>query len=70
MNTADRVLCHPLILVEIARGTPPAPRKRTLGDLKQLRPSTVATTDETLTLIENEQLQDSGYFRRAMVARN
>lgn len=56
---ADRVLCHPLILIEIACGTPPAPRKRTLGDLKQLRSSTVASTDETLTLIENEQLQDS-----------
>jgi predicted nucleic acid-binding protein len=57
---ADRVLCHPLIVIEIACGTPPAPRARTLGDLKHLRPSTVATTDETLALIEKEHFQDSG----------
>jgi hypothetical protein len=29
----DRVLCHPLIVLESACGTPPAPRERTLGDL-------------------------------------
>jgi predicted nucleic acid-binding protein len=56
----DRVLCHPLIVIEIACGTPPSPRERTLGDLKQLRRSAVATTDETLALIEKRQLQDSG----------
>ena len=32
----DQVLCHPLILLELACGTPPAPRERTLGDLKML----------------------------------
>lgn len=57
---ADRVRCHPLIVIEIACGTPPSPRRRTLADLKQLRSSTVATTDEALALIEKEQLQDSG----------
>jgi predicted nucleic acid-binding protein len=57
---ADQVLCHPLIVIEIACGTPPAPRERTLGDLRQLRPSAVATTDETLALIEKKQLQDRG----------
>ena len=58
--SADKVLCHPLILIEIACGTPPTPRARTLGDLKQLRSATVASTEETLALIEREQLQDSG----------
>ena len=57
---ADRVLCHPLIVLEIACGTPPAPRKRTLGDLNKLQQSVIATTEETLALIENEQLQDLG----------
>ena len=57
---ADRVLCHPLIVIEIACGTPPSPRDRTLRDLRQLRSSTVATIDETLELIEREQLQDFG----------
>ncbi len=57
---ADRVLCHPLVLIELACGTPPAPRDRTLGDLRSLKQAVVATTDETLTLIEKERLYDSG----------
>lgn len=57
---ADQILCHPLIVIEIACGTPPTPRKRTLADLKRLSASTIATTDETLALIEREQFQDSG----------
>ena len=60
MLLADQVLCHPMVLIEIACGTPPAPRERTLSDLRQLRSATVASTDETLALIEREQLQDSG----------
>jgi predicted nucleic acid-binding protein len=56
----DLALCHPLIVIEIACGTPPAPRERTLGNLKKLQQSVVATTDETLALIEREQFQDSG----------
>ena len=58
--SADQVLCHPMVLIEIACGTPPAPRERTLSDLRQLRSATVANTDETIALIEREQLQDSG----------
>ena len=58
--SADQVLCHPMVLIEIACGTPPAPRQRTLSDLRQLRSATVANTDETLALIAREQLQDSG----------
>lgn len=49
-----------MVLIEIACGTPPAPRERTLSDLRQLRSATVANTEETLALIEREQLQDSG----------
>ena len=56
----DQVLCHPLIVLELACGTPPAPRERTLGDLKTLRQAVVATTDETLDLIEREQFHDLG----------
>ena|SRR5271170_6819533 len=58
--SADQVLCHPTVLIEIACGTPPAPRERTLTDLRQLRPATVANTEETLALIAREQLQHSG----------
>ena len=60
MLSADQVLCHPMVLLEIACGTPPAPRERTLSDLRQLPSATLANTDETLALIEREQLQDSG----------
>jgi predicted nucleic acid-binding protein len=60
MLSADQVLCHPMVLIEIACGTPPPPRDRTLSDLRQLRSATVASTDEKLALIEREQLQDSG----------
>jgi predicted nucleic acid-binding protein len=57
---ADRVLCHPLIVLELACGTPPAPRARTLDDLSMLRQAVVATTAETLTLVEKKRLRDSG----------
>lgn len=56
----DRVLCHPLIRIELACGTPPPPRQRTLNDLGALQQATVATTDEILSLIEAERLHDSG----------
>lgn len=58
--TTDQVLCHPLIVLELACGTAPTPRARTLGALKELQQSIIATTEEILALIEREQLQDSG----------
>ena len=60
MLALDQVLCHPLIVLELACGTPPAPRERTLDHLKRLQQSVVATSDETLALIAREQFQDSG----------
>jgi len=56
----DQILCHPLIVLEIACGSPPAPRERTIGDLKNLRQAIVATTDETLALIDRHKFHDSG----------
>ena len=56
----DQVLCHPLIVLELACGTPPAPRERTLGDLRKLQQAVVATTDELLVLIEREKCHRSG----------
>jgi predicted nucleic acid-binding protein len=58
--SADQVLCHPLILVELACGTPPAPRDRTLRDLSALQRPVVATIDETMELMEQERLHDTG----------
>ncbi len=56
----DQVLVHPLIVLELACGTPPTPREHTLGNLKKLQQVVVPTTDEILTLIEKEQFYDSG----------
>jgi predicted nucleic acid-binding protein len=56
----DQVLCHPLIEFELACRTPPAPRERTLGDLRKLQRAVTATTDEILTLIERKHFYDTG----------
>ena len=56
----DQILCHPLILIELACGSPPSPRSRTISDLKRLQQATVATTEETLQFIELHKLYDSG----------
>ncbi|WP_114638876.1 PIN domain-containing protein [Polynucleobacter necessarius] len=56
----DQVLCHPLVLIELACGSPPAPRSKTLSYIKKLRQAVVATTEETLKFIEAHKLNDSG----------
>jgi predicted nucleic acid-binding protein len=56
----DQILCHPLVLVELACGSPPAPRSKTLGYLKKLQQATVATPNETLDFIEKHQLYEAG----------
>lgn len=57
---ADRILGHPLVVLDLACGTPPAPRARTLGDLRALRHAVVATAHETLALVEQHRLHDTG----------
>ncbi|MCK9489995.1 MAG: hypothetical protein M0Q42_11525 [Xanthomonadales bacterium] len=56
----DAVLIHPWVLAELACGTPPAPRRRTLADLARLRPAVQASQDELLDFIEREQLHGQG----------
>jgi len=57
---SDQVLCHPLVLIELACGSPPAPRYKTLSYLKKLQQATIATPNEVLEFIEKHQLNDSG----------
>lgn len=57
---ADRVLAHPMVLLELACGTPPQPRQRTLGDIAQLQSSQQASQREVLELIEREKLYGLG----------
>ncbi|RNF34009.1 type II toxin-antitoxin system VapC family toxin [Paracoccus methylarcula] len=56
----DRVLIHPLIVAELACGTPPEPRERTLSNLRNLRACNQVTLDETVTFIERERLFGRG----------
>lgn len=56
----DRVLGHPMVLAEIACGTPPAPREQTLGDMALLGPAHQASWAEVMTFIEREKLYGLG----------
>lgn len=56
----DRILCHPLIQIELACGSPPSPRSKTLSYINKLRQATIATPNEILEFIEKHQLQESG----------
>jgi predicted nucleic acid-binding protein len=56
----DLVLTHPMIIVELACGTPPAPREKTLGDISLLQTSNQASMTEILDFIEREKLYGSG----------
>ena len=55
----DQVLCHPLVMLEIACGSPPAPRHKTLEYLDKLQTVKTATHREIMTLIDAHHLQDS-----------
>jgi len=57
---SDRALSHPMVVAELACGTPPAPRTQTLADIGLLQPATQATLDEVRALIEREQLYGLG----------
>lgn len=56
---ADRVLVHPMVLGEIACGTPPA-RERTLQWLSQQQQPIQAGLQEVMALIGREQLYGLG----------
>ena len=56
----DRVLGHPMLLAEIACGTPPAPRQQTLGDIALLGQAHSASFTEVMAFIEREKLYGLG----------
>jgi predicted nucleic acid-binding protein len=60
LMSQDMVLIHPFVLTELACGTPPAPRKRTLADLALLRMARQASQAEVLDFIEREKLYGLG----------
>jgi predicted nucleic acid-binding protein len=56
----DSVLVHRMVIVEIACGTPPAPRNQSLGNLALLQACKQATLSEVLALVEREKLYGLG----------
>ncbi len=58
--TLDLALTHPMVLTELACGTPPAPRSRTLADSATLPQARQASLDEVRDLIERERLYGLG----------
>lgn len=56
----DLALNHPMVLVELACGTPPAPRTQTLRNIGLLRPCNQARLQEVMDFIEREKLYGLG----------
>lgn len=56
----DRTLTHPMVLAELACGTPPAPRASTLGDIALFEAPNQASIQEILEFIEREKLYGRG----------
>jgi predicted nucleic acid-binding protein len=56
----DLALTHPMVLLELACGTPPSPRKQTLSDIGLLTQTRQASMSEVKQLIETEKLYGLG----------
>jgi predicted nucleic acid-binding protein len=56
----DCVLGHPMVLAEIACGTPPGAREQTLGDMALLGQAHLASWTEVMAFIEREKLYGLG----------
>ncbi|QBE65638.1 type II toxin-antitoxin system VapC family toxin [Pseudoduganella lutea] len=56
----DNALTHPMVITELACGTPPAPRLQTLRDIGMLQYVRQATLEEVRELIERAGLYGQG----------
>jgi predicted nucleic acid-binding protein len=56
----DMAMTHPMVIAELACGTPPEPRQQTLSDLALLQQANMATLAEMVTFIEREKLYGLG----------
>lgn len=56
----DLTLTHPMVIGEIACGTPPAPRMQTLASIDLLQPCNQASPSEVIEFIEREKLYGLG----------
>ncbi|CAE6865742.1 Ribonuclease VapC32 [Paraburkholderia aspalathi] len=56
----DLALTHPMVIGEIACGTPPAPRIQALASIGLLQPCNQASLNEVMEFIEREKLYGLG----------
>jgi len=56
----DLALTHPMVILELACGTPPAPRVQTLNNISLLQSCNQANMREVMTFIEREKLYGLG----------
>lgn len=56
----DMAITHPMIILELTCGTPPAPRLQTIQDIDCLRHANQASCAEVMAFIEREQLYGLG----------
>lgn len=56
----DRVMTHPMVILELTCGTPPQPRLKNLQDIALLNHATSATFQELAEWIEREKLYGLG----------
>lgn len=56
----DLALTHPMVILELACGTPPAPRVQTLNNISLLQSCNQANMREVMTFIEREKLSGLG----------
>jgi len=56
----DRALTHPMVMLEIACGTPPSPRIQTLNNIALLQTCHQASLGEVMAFIEREKLYGLG----------
>lgn len=56
----DSVLMHPMVLGELACGTPPKPRSQTLSDIELLKSANQASLTEIMLFIERNKLYGLG----------
>ncbi len=52
----DQALTHPMVVAELACGTPPAPRERTLADVGLLQGAQQASLQEVMAMVERDRL--------------
>lgn len=60
LTSLDLALIHPMVIAEIACGTPPSPRAQTLNNLGLLQPCNQASLCSITEFIERERLYGIG----------